>query len=147
MTVESLPDEITIKRINKALSNPASGRWAQLLFGDATPRFRPESADFFVKHPSLDATLNDSQRKAVSLVVRAMDVAVIHGRECFVGAFPAIQPLTLACSSRDGEDDNFGQSDRDTPQRESFGEDFMLRPVQRCSELKHLKDVSIQASH
>ena len=86
IVVETIPDETSIKRINKALEwakiKATSSKWDKLLFGDAIPRFMPE--EFVSKSPqavSLLSTLNESQRRAASLVARARDVAIIHGRK------------------------------------------------------------------
>ena len=81
VVVETLPDETTIKRIRQALavSQRDFSRWESLLLGDGAVQFLPESA-ITPKVHSMLAPLNASQQRAASLVARAKDVAVIHGR-------------------------------------------------------------------
>ena len=83
--METIPDESTIKRILRALDlknlPKLFVRWDKLFFGEEEPRFLNEETVLTPKVKDMFASLNESQRRAATLVCRAQDVAVIHGRE------------------------------------------------------------------
>jgi hypothetical protein len=87
IVMESLPDEITIKRINKALATLSAkvdqNKWIKLLFGDDLVKPGYRSVDEkVVESCTQSSSLNDSQKSAVKMVATARDLAVIHGRKC-----------------------------------------------------------------
>lgn len=93
ITVESLPDEVTIKRISKALIglSEENNKWVKFLFTEQDdvwynkPRFRPlnDKSGTVVTDILEKSSLNESQKSAVKLVATALDIAVIHGRTLF----------------------------------------------------------------
>ncbi len=72
------PSEVTFERGEAAiaafLADESLHPVRELFFGDASPSFGPEP-----KLMIFDSGLNDSQRQAVSLAMRAKQVALIHG--------------------------------------------------------------------
>jgi len=76
--VDVAPDEVTRKRQLAALSaaqvaRGRTGQLRQLLLGQRSPRFHPESPCSF------PAGLNDTQQEAVNFAISAEDLAIIHG--------------------------------------------------------------------
>jgi hypothetical protein len=88
VVIETVPDKSTIKRVTLALNtfkeNPAFGRWRTLLY-DENSGCRFDSEEILTKASKgvqeRFQRLNESQRRAASAVIRAKDIAIIHGRE------------------------------------------------------------------
>jgi superfamily I DNA and/or RNA helicase len=78
--LDRIGDEVTFRRTREALDDleAAEGRPAELralIFGKETPRFEAEGRPL----DPFDQDLNEPQRAAVALALRARDLALIHG--------------------------------------------------------------------
>mmetsp|Transcript_18952 Transcript_18952/g.52864 ORF Transcript_18952/g.52864 Transcript_18952/m.52864 type:complete len:800 (-) Transcript_18952:678-3077(-) len=85
LRLEKLANEVTYKRYQETLrkltvagsktAGDGSSRLADVVFGHATPEFVPGNASWQPFNKGLDG----SQKRAVSLALRAKDIALIHG--------------------------------------------------------------------